>query len=71
MQGQLGPEVSYDIKYDAGKLILSIKDDGKDASVSLGSEIKLVDILKEIAAHTDNKWDDALVEYLAKLLPLV
>lgn len=71
ISGKLGAEGSYDVGYENGVLKVSIKQSGSDGNANAGFDLKVLDLLKVVAAHSDNKWDDVLVDYLGKLLPSV
>lgn len=65
---ELGPEGRIVVDAAAGKLVLMVEYNGADGMISLKGEVGIVEILKGLAARSDNKIDDKLVEYVGKFL---
>ncbi len=67
-------EVSKELKIDVGynhetkSVVLSVNYDGKNGYSKLENGVKVVAILKEIAAKTSNQVDDVVVKALEVLI---
>lgn len=70
MEGKIGAEGSYKLEVQGGNLLVSVKQDGTDGKAALELSFEIEKVLKEIAAKTENKWDDSLVNYLVALLKI-
>jgi len=65
-EGKIGAEGSYKVEVIGGEVVMMINYDGQQGDAGLTVKVALAEILREVAAKTDNKWDDALVEFLLK-----
>ncbi len=68
LEGKLGAEGSYKVEFIGGNIVIMAKTEGAQGAADLTVSFALSEMLKEIAAKSDNKWDDALVEFLMKQL---
>jgi hypothetical protein len=68
LAGPIGAEGSYQVDIVDGVVKVKVLQDGANGKANLELELKLADLLREVALKTDNKWDDALVEYLIRML---
>ncbi len=65
--GQIGPEVSYDVKFEGGKLIASLAYD-KGVSVNVALDAKVV--LEALKVAIPGSIDDAIISAIEKGLGL-
>ena len=65
-EGKIGDEGSYKVELIGGDVVVMINYDGKQGEAGLTLSVALAQILREVASKSDNKWDDALVEFLLK-----
>lgn len=65
---EISKELNTEIGYEDGNVILNVNYEGKYGFSKLQNGVKLVAILKKVAASTDNKFDDIAVNALAVLI---
>lgn len=65
---ELGPEGRIVVDSEGGKLVLMVEYKGADGAIMLKGEVGIGEILKGLAAKSDNKIDDKLAEYVGKFL---
>jgi hypothetical protein len=66
LEGKLGAEGSYKVEFIGGNIVVMAQTQGAHGAADLTISLALSEMLKEVASKSDNKWDDALVEFLLK-----
>ena len=67
---EISKELTTEIGFDVEKLavILNVSYEGKHGFSKLENGVKLIAILEQVVAKTENKWDDATVALIKTLI---
>lgn len=67
---EISKELSTDIEFNAetGCVELNVNYEGKFGYSKLQNGVKLISILEQVAAKTENKWDDMAVSAVKTLI---
>lgn len=66
--GELGPEAKYDVKLEAGKLVVSAKYDGAETDAEIKISIDAGMFMDKLAAVIPGEIDDAIIAVLKQAL---
>lgn len=64
-------EKKVEVHYQDGKVVLEAEYSQELGSVKMSASVSLMAILEKVAAQSETKLDDQVVEVLKKLLPVV
>lgn len=71
VQGQVGPEVKYDVAFSAGKLNLSLSYAGAQAGLSSSGYVDGAALLEALAVAVSNPTEKMLIEGLKAIVSAI
>jgi hypothetical protein len=71
VNGNIGPEASYDVSFAAGSANITVSYKGADASASLQLSISAVQLLSDLQAKASNEIEKAAIATVIALISKV
>lgn len=71
MNGQVGPETTYDLAFTAGALQVSLKYAGAQASMTMAGSISAAQLIGALAAKLTNPTEKALLQGLESIIAAI
>jgi len=68
VEGQMGPETTYTLEFQEGKLRLGMKYDGKQADAEVYISLEAIEFLKMLKGVIPGQIDDKIIDILAAAL---